>query len=245
MEDPTTRLLVDAALAIGIGLFIGLEREHSEVAGKPEPVGEAGTHRESLLGVRTFALFALFGWVSAYSGQAYPWLPVASVVVVGGLVAMTIARENQARRGLTTEVAAMTTLVLGMLVHHQRAIAVALALGTSLLLISKPWFRALVPRMRRVDFTATLQLLVLLAIVLPLLPEEARDQWRVSSPRRLGYSLRDCRDRLRRTSATGYSAERGAVLNGVIGGLASSLPCRWRWQAARDARSMVNRGSSR
>lgn len=111
-----------------------------------------------------------------------------------------------------------------MLVHHQRAIAVALALGTTLLLISKPWFRALVPRMRRVDLTATLQLLILLAIVLPLLPEEARDPWRVLSPRRLGIFVA----LIAGIGYVGYvlhrllGGRRSAALTGVIGGLVSS-----------------------
>ncbi len=222
-HDPTTRLLIDAVLAIGIGLFIGLEREHS-VAEQEPPEGEAGARRESLLGVRTFALFALLGWVSAYLGLVQPWLPVSALLVAGGLVSVAAARAHGASRGLTTEVAALTTLVLGMLVHYQRAIAVALALGTTLLLISKPWFRALVPRMRRVDFTATLQLLILLAIVLPLLPDVARDPWRVLSPRRLGIFVA----LIAGIGYVGYvlhrwlGGRRGAVLAGVIGGLVSS-----------------------
>ena len=222
-QDPT-RLLIDAVLAIGIGLFIGLEREHSEVAGHPRADDETGPRPESLLGVRTFALLALFGWVSAYSGETHPWLPVAALVVAGGLVTMAAFRGHESGRGLTTEVAALTTLVLGMLVHHQRAISVALALATTLLLISKPWFRALVPRMRRVDFTATLQLLIVLAIVLPLLPEQARDPWQVLSPRRLGIFVA-------LIAAIGYvgyvlhrllGGRRGAGLTGLVGGLVSS-----------------------
>jgi uncharacterized membrane protein (DUF4010 family) len=244
VNNPTILALVDAALAIGIGLFIGLEREHSDVAGHRDSEGRA-VERQALLGVRTFALFALFGWVSAYASVAHPWLPAVSLVVVGALVALTAASGQQAGRGLTTEVAAMTTLVLGMLVHHQRAIAVALALGTTLLLISKPWFRALVPRMRRVDLTATLQLLVLLAIVLPLLPDEARDPWRVLSPRRLGVFVA----LIAGIGYVGYildrllGSRRGAALTGVIGGLASSTAVTVAMaQQASGARAMVEPG---
>jgi len=224
VDDPTIRLLIDAVLAIGIGLFIGLEREHSDVAEHQHPDGEVGVRRESPLGVRTFALLALFGWVTAYSGEANPWLPVAALVVAGVLVTIAAFRERERGRGLTTEVAALTTLILGMLIHHQRAIAVALALATTLLLISKPWFRALVPRMRRVDLTATLQLLILLAIVLPILPDEARDPWRVLSPRRIGVFVA----LIAGIGYVGYvlnrllGGRRGAGLTGLIGGLVSS-----------------------
>ena len=44
MDDPTIRLLVDAALAIGIGLCIGLEREQDVLAGT--------CGRDRLLGVQ-------------------------------------------------------------------------------------------------------------------------------------------------------------------------------------------------
>jgi uncharacterized membrane protein (DUF4010 family) len=222
LTDPTLRLLIDAVLAIGIGLFIGLEREHSDVADHPRKDGEASP--QPLLGVRTFALLSVFGWATALATEAHPWLPIAALVVAGALLTIGTFRNQDAGHGLTTEVAALTTMILGMLVHRQRLIAVALALATTLLLISKPWFRAVVPRMRRVDLTATLQLLILLAIVLPLLPEQARDPWHVLSPRRLGIFV----GLIAGIGYVGYVLNRllggwrGAGLTGLIGGLVSS-----------------------
>jgi len=78
--------------------------------------------------------------------------------------------------------------------------------------------------MRRVDLTATLQLLILLAIVLPLLPEEARDPWHVLSPRRIGIFVA-------LVAGIGYvgyvlhrvlGARRSASVTGIVGGLVSS-----------------------
>lgn len=245
VDDQTPLLLIDAALAVGIGLFIGLEREHSEIAAPHAAAESESAPRESLLGVRTFALLALFGWMTAYSGAAHPWLPAAALVVAGGLVMMAAVRGHEAGRGLTTEVAALCTLVLGMLVHHQRAVAVALALCTTLLLISKPWFHTLVPRMKRVDMTATLQLLILLAIVLPLLPLEARDPWGVLSPRRIGIFVA----LIAGIGYVGYilhrllGSRRGAGLTGMIGGLVSSTAVTVAMaQEARDTPAMVSSG---
>lgn len=245
VDQSTIRLLLDAALAIGIGLFIGLEREHSDVSAHPEATSAGLAPPDSLLGVRTFALLALFGWVSASSGDRYRWLPGVALLVAGGLIGVAAMRAHERDRGLTTEVAALTTLVLGMVVHHQRAVAVALALATTLLLISKPWFRVLVPRMRRVDLTATLQLLILLAIVLPLLPDDARDPWGVLSPRRLGVFVT-------LIAAIGYvgyvlhrflGGRRGAALTGLIGGLVSSTAVTVSMaQEARSTPAMVRPG---
>lgn len=245
MDDSTLRLLIDAITAVGIGLFIGLEREHSDVAEHHPPEVAAAKPREPLLGVRTFALLALFGWLAAYVGATHSWLLVAALLVVGGLVLLSAARAQDARHGLTTEVAALTTFVLGILVHEQRSLAVALGLGTTLLLISKPWFRAILPRMRRVDLTATLQLLILLAIVLPLLPEEARDPWRVLSPRRLGVFVA----LIAGIGYVGYllhrllGGRRSAGLTGVIGGLVSSTAVTVAMaQRARQSSAMVQPG---
>lgn len=241
--DSPTALLVDAVLATGIGLFIGLEREHSDVKDHGG-AGAEGRQAETLLGVRTFALLSLFGWACTYSGAAEPWLPVAALLVAGALVTLAAIRERQAGRGLTTEMAALTTLVLGMLVHRQRAVAVALALVTTLLLISKPWFRALVPRMRRVDFTATLQLLILLAIVLPLLPDQARDPWHVLSPRRIGIFVA----LIAGVGYVGYVLNRllgarGVGITGLVGGLASSTAVTVAMaQEARSTPSLVQAG---
>jgi uncharacterized membrane protein (DUF4010 family) len=72
--------------------------------------------------------------------------------------------------------------------------------------------------------TATLQLLILLAIVLPLLPEQARDPWHVLSPRRLGIFV----GLIAGIGYVGYVLNRllggwrGAGLTGLIGGLVSS-----------------------
>lgn len=244
MDEPTIQVLVDAVTAIGIGLFIGFEREHSVVEAHPDRA--AGSPRpDPALGVRTFALLALFGWLAAYVGSAQPWIPLVALLVIGALITSSFVRGLDESRGLTTEVAALATFLLGLLVHRDRSVAVALALGTTLLLISKPWFRALVPRMRRVDLTATLQLSILFAIVLPLLPEQASDPWRVLSPRRLGMFVA----LIAGIGYVGYvlhrllGSQRSAGLTGVIGGLVSSTAVTVAMaQQARRSASMVQPG---
>ncbi len=217
MNGPTLELLVDAAIAIGIGVFIGLEREHHETSAQP-------TRHETLLGVRTFGLLSLFGWIAGNWTPGNPWLPVAALLVVGVLIGIGALTPEPAGRGFTTEVAALATLLLGMLVHQDRLLAIALALAVMLLLISKPWFKTLVPKMKRMDITSTLQLAVLLVIILPLLPTEARDPWQVLSPRRLGIFVA----LIAGIGFVGYvlnrvlGNQRGAGLTGVVGGLASS-----------------------
>ena len=52
LDSGTLALLIESAVAGGVGLFIGLEREHSD---RTAPSGE---HSDDHLGVRTFAIFA-------------------------------------------------------------------------------------------------------------------------------------------------------------------------------------------
>lgn len=217
-------LLLDAATAAGIGLLVGLEREHHETADRNHEGATEPSSAELLLGARTFGLLAVLGWLATYAGVNEPLLPLIAMLAATALVCIAAVRTHSPSRGLTTEVAALTTVVLGMTVHHERSVAVAIGVLTTLLLISKPFFQRLVPRLRRGDLMATLQLLILLLIVLPLLPDEARDPWRVLSPRKIGVFVA----LVAGTSYVGYllhrvlGARRSAAVTGIVGGLVSS-----------------------
>ena len=218
MDAITLQLLLESAVAGGIGLFIGLEREHSDTS-----EGE-GDHSDDHLGVRTFAILALFGWMCGVLGDKLAWLPPAGLIVAGAMVLAHYFRVGDKDLGLTTEIAAAATFGLGMLVHHERDLAVAVGLAVTLLLLAKPWFRRTIPKLRRVELTATLQLAIVLAVVLPLLPVEAHDPWGVLSPRRIGLFI----VLIAGISYVGYvmhrllGPSRGAGLAGLVGGLASS-----------------------
>jgi uncharacterized membrane protein (DUF4010 family) len=91
-------------------------------------------------------------------------------------------------------------------------------------LVSKPWIVGFVTRMRRVELTATLQLLILLAIVLPMLPSEPVDPWNILPPRKIGLFV----ILIGGIGYVGYvltrilGRRRSAGLTGVVGGLTSS-----------------------
>ena len=218
VDAATLSLAIESAVAGGVGLFIGLEREHSDIS---EP---AHVHADDHLGVRTFSILALFGWMCAVLGDSQPWVPPAGLLVAAGLVIAHYLRVGDKDLGLTTEVAAMATFALGMLVHHQRDLAVGVGLVVTLLLIAKPWFRRTIPKLRRVELTATLQFAIVLAVGLPLLPVEALDPWGVLSPRKIGLFI----VLIAGISYVGYvlhrllGASRGAGLAGLVGGLVSS-----------------------
>ena len=89
------------AVALGLGLLIGLKRERSK--------GEGPTRGPA--GIRTFALASLLGAIAIYLGQ----IPLL-MVMVGGVALLTATSYLRGRAddpGLTTEVALLAAPLLG------------------------------------------------------------------------------------------------------------------------------------
>jgi uncharacterized membrane protein (DUF4010 family) len=127
---PTAEAFLDGSqwhllVALGIGLLIGLERERRKGRG---PDREAA-------GVRTFALVALLGGLCAAFGGVAVLAVCAAFIAVAGLAAYTIRRNDDP--GLTTQVALMTTFLLGALTGRDPALATALAVIVTVLLVAR------------------------------------------------------------------------------------------------------------
>ncbi len=224
--------LKEAAMAVALGLMMGLERERSGFE-RSHPEAEDGQQRRAAdaleppagsLGARTFALLTLLGWLSMRVGGDSLAMPIAVMALTGFMVGLFYHLTSGADRGLTTEVAALAAPLLGMLLIRDALLATALAVIVTLLLLSKPWFRAWIPRLHREDLTATMQLLLVFAILLPLLPVRTLDPWGVLSPRKVGWMVA----LIAAVDFLGYAlnrilgSRRGAVLTGLVGGLVSS-----------------------
>jgi uncharacterized membrane protein (DUF4010 family) len=224
--------LKEAAMAVALGLMMGLERERSGFERSLESREEPYHRRESdrvegqrgSLGARTFALLTLLGWISVKVGGPGLALPIAVQAFAALLVGLFYYETSSADRGLTTEIAALAAPLLGMLLTRDALLAVAVTVIVTLLLLSKPWFRAWIPRLNREDLTAAMQLLIVFAILLPLLPSRTLDPWGVLSPQKVGWMVA----LVAAVDFTGYAlnrtlgARRGAAMTGIVGGLVSS-----------------------
>ncbi len=218
----TLDLLVvrDFAIALLIGVLIGIEREK-----RKDLEGDI-----SIAGLRTFALFAEAGALSAWLSRQLgtPWIFIATLLgiclsTVAGYLRHTVAQP--ASVGLTTEVAALVTCLLGGTVMYGYAeVAVVLAIGTSALLAFKQPLHRLVDRIGLDDLYAGVKLLVASFVVLPLLPNRAIDPWGALNP----YELWLLVVLISGLSLVGYVAVRwlgtatGSLLTGLFGGLVSS-----------------------
>jgi uncharacterized membrane protein (DUF4010 family) len=217
-------LFLRFGVALSIGFLIGLQREYAEYS-----VDEAG--HDMFAGVRTFALLGLSGCTAAYLAElaGSQWVFIAALLALGALIALAYFLTAWRTRevGLTTEVAALLTILAGALCFFdQLALAAALGVGTTVLLAVKFELRTLVRAITRDDVYATLRFAVITAIVLPILPDESfgPPPFDVLNPYRIWLMV----VLISGISFLGYiliklvGGRRGIGLTGFLGGLASS-----------------------
>jgi uncharacterized membrane protein (DUF4010 family) len=214
------------ALALGIGLLIGLER------GWRTRELRAGSRTA---GIRTFAISGLLG--GTIGGLAHTLGGAASAG--GGLLigfafaaysvvmAVFCRAENRAERtfSATTLIAAMATFALGAyaLIGDMRA-AAALAVAAAIILALREPIHGWVERLTWAELRSGLVLLAMTFVALPILPDGTIGPFGGVNPREVWLIAIV----LAGVSFAGYAAvkyfglSRGLLLAGAAGGLASS-----------------------
>jgi len=182
-------------------------------------------------GARTFALLSLVGSTAAFLGETLDsiWILVSIIGMMGLMIiiAYYVTATEREEIGLTSEVAAFITLLIGAVCYvHSIELAAAMGVVTTVLLAVKGEFRQFVRVITREDVFATLQFAVITAIVLPVLPNRAFGPpplnvlnpakiWEmvifISGINFLGYIL-----------VKVVGPKKGLGLSGLLGGLASS-----------------------
>ncbi|HEX9894733.1 MAG TPA: DUF4010 domain-containing protein [Gemmatimonadales bacterium] len=216
--DPTD--VRNFAIALGIGALIGMEREKRKSA---EPY-------QALGGIRTFILLAMAGAISAWISVELQatWIFALALVAAAALVltgyGLTL-RAGTATAGLTTEVAALVTVLLGGLVMFGwPALAVGLGITTAAVLAFKVQLHGAVARIGEDDIYAGIKLLIATFIVLPLLPDRPLDPLEILNPHQLWLLV----ILIAGLSLLGYVAvrllgqTRGTAVTGIFGGMVSS-----------------------
>lgn len=216
---------LDFAVALFIGALIGIEREKRQ----EEELANGEVQQRGTGGLRTFILFAEAGALAAWLSVELTTLAIfigagvlVSAIVLAGYVA---ASRQPGQLGLTTEIAALVTYLLGgTVVFGYAEIAVALAIVTSAVLAFRQPLHHAVERLGRDDLYAGLKLLIATFIVLPVLPNRTIDPWQALNPWRMWWLV----ILISALSLVGYvatralGARRGIPLTGLFGGLVSS-----------------------
>ena len=218
--------LSSLGVALGAGLLVGLEREQSQMAREVR----------RFAGIRTFALLSLLGASAALLGPAIGgWLVPRVVEIDGAVLTATAVIDNLAGRdrGLTTEIAALLVLLLGIFaatpveglsdIARWSVIATVSIVTMALLSLRTP-LHHLAERVSSEDLYATAKLGLVLLVALPLLPRRQVGPIAHLNPFEVGLFVA----LIAAIGFVGYVAvrllgpHRGMTVTGLVGGLVSS-----------------------
>ena len=162
------------AIAIGIGLLIGAERERRKGSGS----------QRGAAGVRTFALAAFAGALSSYLQSE----ALLVVVAAGAVLFSALAYRHTARRdpGLTTEFALLVTVLLGALTLQNPLLAAGLSVVVTILLAARErMHRALKNLLSEQEAHDALVFLAATLVILPIVPNRALGPFHAFNPRKI------------------------------------------------------------
>jgi len=150
---------ISLAIAIGVGLLIGSERERRKGIGS----------QRGAAGVRTFALAAFAGALSSYLKSE----ALLVAVLAGAVLFSAIAYRRTARKdpGLTTEFALLVTVLLGALTMQNPLLGTGMSVATTIVLASRGRLhRALKNLLSEQEAHDALVFLAATLVILPLAP---------------------------------------------------------------------------
>ena len=149
------------ALALAIGLFAGLEREH----------------RGKEAGLRTFAFVALIGCAGSLLGENYALLSIALTGVLIVLLNMETIRTTEGLE-LTTSAALILTVLAGALAGEGQTLTpTILAVVTAALLAWKKPLHEFSLGLTDAELRSAILLAILAFVVYPVLPAGFVDRW--------------------------------------------------------------------
>ena len=168
-------LVLQFTTAIVLGALIGTEREMIQQRLKVNGFG----------GIRTFMFLGMIGFLSGYIGQ---WLSIWFVFLTFFLVALLLIASYVYHTflnngsGITTELAALLTFMIGGLCYYYTSVAVVVGIVVALILSLKIPLHNFAKKIRDEEFFATIEFALLAFVVLPLLPDRTIDPWGIFNP---------------------------------------------------------------
>ncbi|QCK14548.1 MgtC/SapB family protein [Mangrovivirga cuniculi] len=203
------------AVALGLGLLVGLQRERGKI---------------KIAGIRTFSLITLFGAVTGLVAREFNeiWLVAAGIIALAFVVGMANflkRKEEEPDIGQTTEIAALLMYSLGFyLAIGNMTIGVVVGAAVALLLYLKGFFTRTIPKLGEKDIQAIMVFAAVSLIVLPILPDKYYGPYNVLNPQEIWLMV----VLIVGLSVVGYFVYKwlgkrtGTGVSGVLGGLISS-----------------------
>jgi uncharacterized membrane protein (DUF4010 family) len=163
---PFVVVLSRLAMAVGLGVFIGLEREHNQKTG-----------------VRTFALVALLACVGGLMGDLFAGFALGFVALV--VIGMNYRQMRKTQRlALTTSVALTLTAFAGILFGKGHMFTPTVAgIVTAALLAWKQPISRLAVGVSDQELRSAILLAILTFVIFPVLPADPVDPWGLIEPK--------------------------------------------------------------
>lgn len=210
-----TESIISFAIALGLGLLIGLQRERTT---------------DRIGGIRTFPLIALLGAMTAHLSKSPGEEWILLVGLISTLVLILLGNLGRLRgegehTGITTEVSALLVFMLGAyIVLGDKTVAVAVGGTIAVLLHFKPGMHAFAQKISEQELRSIMLFAVISLIILPILPNDTFGPYDVLNP----FSIWLLVVLIVGIGLGGYTAYKlvgaraGTMLSGLIGGLISS-----------------------
>ena len=211
-------LIKSLLIAILLGFAIGLQRTMSHIYSN-DPKFIAGS--------RTFALISLLGFLSAWLYKDISFVVIAIAFSLFSLLVLSYYMKASLYKklGITTQVAAIITYFLGIMIYfHLEQYAIFIGVLLIILLELKPSLQKIERSITQTDLNASILLLAMTFLILPILPDEMVDPYKLFNP----YKTWMMAVIIATISFVGYIAikilgnKQGVLLTGMFGGLISS-----------------------
>jgi len=209
-------------IAVILGFIIGLQRTMANLYTRDEK-----KEAYFVAGSRTFALIALLGFLSGWLTKSAPIIVSILAFSVVGLIILSYYLKAilYKKMGMTSQIAAIITYLLGLMVYfHLEQYAIFIGVLMIILLDIKPRLQKIEQNITPTDLNASILLLAMTFLILPILPDEMIGPYKLFNP----YKTWLMAIIIASISFVGYVAikilgnKRGVLLTGLFGGLISS-----------------------
>jgi uncharacterized membrane protein (DUF4010 family) len=204
---PPLQTLLRLLLALGVGLFVGLEREW----------------RGKEAGLRTFGFVALLGGIGGLLGQAFALLSVAMIGILLVFLNWPAVQKGEGAE-LTTSAALLVTGLTGVLCGMGHTVTpAAVAVVSAGLLAWKERLAGFSHRLNAEELRSAILLAILAFAIYPVLPSHPVDPWGLVDPQSAWVTVI-------LIAAIGFAnyllwkifGARGVEITGFLGGLVNS-----------------------
>lgn len=158
-----TELLIGLPISVGVGAFIGIERERD---------GKGG-----FAGVRTFILTSISGSLAALLLQEFGTIVLPSLIFTAIVAFVLVSHIFSAQKGfigITSEISIALVFFLGFIAMYDKyqIFASMIAVVLTILLNLKSYLHGLITRTEDVEWNDTLKFALVTLFIFPILPEE-------------------------------------------------------------------------